>query len=105
MAILPGFSACIGTVSAPVITSGIFVTKHYAEIYGFLSLFPGMGYALGGPLIAPAYDMTGSYNIAWIIAAALSIAMTAFLLYSYRVSRVCIKEQEKTADRAKNTMQ
>ncbi|MFQ9702422.1 MAG: hypothetical protein ACLR0U_09290 [Enterocloster clostridioformis] len=40
MAILPGFSACIGTVSAPVITSGIFVTKHYAEIYGFLSLFP-----------------------------------------------------------------
>lgn len=91
MAILPGFSACIGTVSAPVITSGIFVTKHYAEIYGFLSLFPGVGYALGGPLIAPAYDMTGSYNIAWIIAAALSIVMTAFLLYSYRGSRICIK--------------
>lgn len=91
----------IGTVSAPVITSGIFVTKHYAEIYGFLSLFPGVGYALGGPLIAPAYDMTGSYNIAWIIAAALSIAMTAFLLYSYRVSRICIKGQEETGNTAK----
>ena len=105
MAILFGFGTCIGTVSAPVITSGIFGTKHYAEIYGFLSLFPSVGYALGGPLIASAYDLTGSYNIAWIIVAALSIVMTAFLLYSYRVSRVCIKEQEKTADRAKNTMQ
>ena len=63
-----------------------------------------MGYALGGPLIASAYDLTGSYNIAWIIVAVLSIVMTAFLLYSYRVSRVCIKEQEKTADKAKNTM-
>ncbi len=101
MAILPGFSACIGTVSAPVITSGIFVTKHYAEIYGFLSLFSGVGYALGGPLIAPAYDMTGSYNIAWIIAAALSIVMTAFLLYSYRGSRICIKGQEETGNTAK----
>ena len=60
-----------------------------------------MGYALGGPLIASAYDLTGSYNIAWIIVAVLSIVMTAFLLYSYRVSRVCIKEQEKTADKAK----
>ena len=56
---------------------------------------------LEGALIAPAYDMTGSYNIAWIIAAALSIAMTAFLLYSYRVSRICIKGQEETGNTAK----
>ena len=93
-AILFGFGTCIGTVSAPVITSGIFGTKHYAEIYGFLSLFPSVGYAIGGPLIASAYDLTGSYNIAWMIVAALAIVMTLSLLYSYRVSRVCIKEQE-----------
>jgi len=45
--------------------------------------------------------MTGSYNIAWIIAAALSIVMTAFLLYSYRGSRICIKGQEETGNTAK----
>ena len=47
------------------------------------------------------FDMSGSYNIAWIIAAALSIVMTAFLLYSYRGSRICIKGQEETGNTAK----
>lgn len=97
MAVLFGFGTCIGTVSAPVITSGIFGTKHYAEIYGFLSLFPSVGYALGGPLIACAYDLTGSYNIAWIAVAGLSVLMTAALLYAYGVSRRYIKEQENEA--------
>jgi len=78
MAILFGFGTCIGS-----------------------GLFPGIG--LGGPLIASAYDLTGSYNIAWIIVAALAVVMTAFLLYSYRVSRICIKKQEEEADTAKNT--
>lgn len=105
MAILFGFGTCIGTVSAPVITSGIFGTKHYAEIYGFLSLFPSVGYALGGPLIASAYDLTGSYNIAWIIVAALAVVMTALLLYAHRVSRMCMREQEEGDNRAKNTVQ
>ena len=91
MAILFGFGTCIGTVSARLSPAASSAPKHYAEIYGFLSLFPSVGYALGGPLIASAYDLTGSYNIAWIIVAALSIVMTAFLLYSYRVSRVVHK--------------
>ena len=93
MAILFGFGTCIGTVSIPVITSGIFGTKHYAEIYGFLSLFPSIGYAMGGPLIASSYDLTGSYNTAWLIVAALAVVMTAALLYCYGVSRRRIKEE------------
>ena len=97
MAFLFGFGTCIGTVSIPVITSGIFGTKHYAEIYGFLSLFPSIGYAMGGPLIASSYDISGSYNAAWIIVAVLAVVMTGALLYCYGASRRQIKENEEKA--------
>ena len=97
MAVLFGLGTCIGTVNAPVITSGIFGTKHYSEIYGFLSLFLNVGYAVGGPLIASSYDLTGSYHIAWIVIAALVVLMTILLLYAYRVSRAAIKAQEPSA--------
>lgn len=82
MAILFGFGTCIGTVSGSVLTSKLFGTEYYAETYGFVSVFVNAGFAVGSPLIAAVYDVTGSYNTAWIIVIVLAILMTALLLGS-----------------------
>lgn len=87
MAVLFGFGTCIGTVSPSVLTSKLFGTKHYAEIYGFVMMFTNAGFAFGVPIIAAVYDVTGSYDVAWIIIAVLAVVMTLLLLYSAAQSR------------------
>ena len=86
MAVLFGFGTCIGTVSGSVLTSKLFGTAHYAEIFGFVSVFTNAGFAVGVPLIATVYDVTKSYHAAWIIIIALSELMTALLLFSAKKS-------------------
>lgn len=84
MAVLFGFGTCIGTVSGSVLTSKLFGTEHYAETYGIVSVFVNAGFAVGVPLIAAVYDVTGSYNTAWIIVIVLAVLMTVLLLNSTR---------------------
>ena len=69
MAVIFWFGTCIGTVSGSVLTSKLFGAEHYAETYGFVSVFVNAGFAVGSPMIAATYDMTGSYHTAWIIVA------------------------------------
>lgn len=82
MAVLFGFGTCIGTVSVSVLTSKLFGSKHYAETFGFVSMFSNAGFAFGVPIIAVVYDVTGTYKIAWILVAILAVLMTGLLLYS-----------------------
>ena len=82
MAVIFGFGTCIGTVSGSVLTSKLFGAEHYAETYGFVSVFVNAGFAVGSPMIAATYDMTGSYHTAWIIVAVLAVLMTVLLLSS-----------------------
>lgn len=77
-----GIGTCIGTVTTPVLTSRIFGTKHYPEIYGFVASCTCIGSIIGTPAIASIFDLTGSYKMAWIILIILSIIMTLALVYS-----------------------
>ena len=82
MAIFFGIGTCIGTVNTPVLTSRVFGTKHYPEIYGFIASCTCVGSIIGTPAIASIFDLTGSYKIAWVILIVLSIVMTIALVYS-----------------------
>lgn len=87
MALVFGLGTCIGTVTNSVLTSKLFGAEHYAENYGFVSMFTNAGYMLGVPAIALSYDVTGSYNMAWILLALLGVLMTGALLYAADYSR------------------
>lgn len=86
-AVLYGFGTCIATVTVPVLTSRIFGTRHYSEIYGFVSMFTMLGGAFGTPLAGVCYDVTGSYRLALLLFIALSVIMTLALLVSIRSSQ------------------
>ena len=97
MAVLFGFGTCIGTITPPVLTSKLFGVKGYGETYGFVTMFTNAGFAFGVPIIVSVYDLTGSYNIAWIIVAVAAVIMTIALLYSAAESKKRALEAAKTA--------
>lgn len=93
MAFLYGLGISTGTVCPPVITAGMFGSKHYGEIYGYVNLFVYLGAALSVPAIAIVYDKTGSYQVAWILCIALVIIALIALIYSDIKCRLLATDQ------------
>lgn len=72
-----GFGLSFSTVAYSVVTQDLFGKKDFAGIYSTLTIFSGLGGALGSPLIAGVYDIMGSYRLAW---AGLSLLMVVNIL-------------------------
>lgn len=87
MALLFGIGTCICQVTYPILSSSVFGTSHYSEIFGFITMFTRLGGAFGSPLIGLVYDLTGSYHLAWILMAVLGVLMTLAMLYALRASQ------------------
>jgi cyanate permease len=49
--------------------------KNYSTIFGVLSLFYGIGVAIGPVVAAKVYDSTGSFNHVWVTFAVLAIIL------------------------------
>lgn len=82
-----GMMSSMTTVTPPYITALVVGRRNYAQIYGLLSMFFGLGSAFG-PLFASAFfDATGSFNIAWYIFAAISILTAVFSIIAAKGSR------------------
>lgn len=77
-AIAFGFGNAVITVSLPLMTSECFGLKHYAVIFGMLTIANALGAAVGMPVVGYLYDSTGSYNSA--ITISLVITIIALLL-------------------------
>ncbi len=82
--ILFGFSIAVRTILPPLMTAKVLGQKHFAVIYGFLSIFTTLGTAVGVPLSGFIFDATKSYNLAFalylglcLISAAAGIAVLA----------------------------
>jgi MFS family permease len=54
----------------PVVTADLFAGRHFGAIYGFITVFSSFGSAMGAWLGGYVYDLTGSYAIAFAVAAA-----------------------------------
>ena len=65
-------------------------------IFGFQHLGSGLGMALGGLLGALIYDTFGSYDIAWTISIAASLAGVVCILLLESTSRVLIPDWEES---------
>lgn len=66
MAICFGLGNAIGTVTPPLIVSGIFGAEKYGEAYGITNSISQIGLSAGSLLVASLYDISGSYNAAWL---------------------------------------
>lgn len=68
-----GFGLSFATVAYSVVTQDLFGKRDFAGIYSTLTIFSGLGSALGSPLIAGVYDVMGSYRLAWAVLSALMV--------------------------------
>ncbi len=66
------------------------------SIFGFQHLGSGSGMALGGLIGALIYDTLGSYDLAWVVAIAASLAGTLCILFLQSTSRVLIPDWEES---------
>lgn len=87
MAVLFGLGDAIGTVTPPLVTGAVFDTEKYGEAYGIANSFNQIGLTFGSLMVAGIYDISGSYNPAWILL--LVLTLTAFLgwIGSYRMAK------------------
>ncbi|WP_314064065.1 MFS transporter [uncultured Vagococcus sp.] len=87
MAIVFGLGIAIGSVSPPLVTSSIFGTEQYGEVYGYVSSAIQIGMSVGSLLVASMYDATGSYRIAWIMLLVLTACTLMSWIGAYYQSR------------------
>lgn len=92
MAIVFGLGNAIGTVTPPLITSAIFGTEKYGEAYGIANSATQIGLSLGSLMVASIYDITQSYQFAWILLLALTIVTFVGWMGSLVLSRKFCKK-------------
>lgn len=72
MAVCFGFGNAIGTVTPPLIVSSIYGSEKYGEAYGITNSIMQIGLSVGSLLVASLYDISGSYQVAWLLLLVLS---------------------------------
>lgn len=87
LAITLGLGIGIGSVSPPLVTSSIFSTEQYGEVYGYVSSAMQVGMSVGSLLVASIYDKTGSYQIAWLLLLVLTVGTLLSWIGAYYQSR------------------
>ena len=63
----------------PVVISDLYAGRNFGVIYGFINIFNGFGNAIGAWLGGYVFDLTGSYAIAFGVAAAAKAASAVAL--------------------------
>lgn len=71
-----GFAYSTQTVSVTLLTSHFFGEKEFTGIFSLVVMVMMIGYAVGSPIPAGIYDVTGSYTAAWLFFVLLSILTT-----------------------------
>ena len=67
-------------VMIPRLTASIFGVKYIGSIYGSLSVADGIGFAIGPVLAGYLFDISGSYNEAFLITAVGVFMAVAFTI-------------------------
>ena len=89
------------TVMLPLYASELFGNKSYMSVLGVFTAVNYAGYALGAPFGNLIFDLTGSYNIAFIIFGALMLFITVsmqFVVKASRKDRALIEKEENTEE-------
>lgn len=92
MAFVFGLGNAIGTVTPPLITSAVYGTEKYGEAYGIANSFTQIGLTFGSLMVASIYDISGSYQTAWI----LLLVLTAVTLAGW-IGSVVMSKKYRTA--------
>ena len=79
VAVFYGLGSAHGTIFPPTLTSKLYGSKHYSEVFGFVNAFASLALAVCNIVMAAPYDATGSYTLSWIIGIAAAAVATVLL--------------------------
>ena len=79
VAVFYGLGSAHGTIFPPTLTSKLYGSKYYSEIFGFVNAFASLSLAVCNIIMAAPYDATGSYTLSWIIGLAAAVLATVLL--------------------------
>lgn len=82
-----GLLGSMTTVTPPYLTALIVGRKSYAGIFGVVNMFFNIGVAVGAVVAARVFDVTGSFNGAWIAFAVLMVIAAFTTVLSTRRAR------------------
>lgn len=87
MSVLFGLGNAIGTVSPPLVTASIYSTNNFPKAYGLVQSGVQLGMTFGSLFAAGIADLTGTYNVSWLILAIGALFIAVTWVGSYRNSR------------------
>lgn len=96
--ILFGIGNALGTIAIPLITQAVFGNINYGQIVGIMSMFGGLGAAIGPVLSTYLLRISNSYNIPWSIAAFGMVVVTLFILMIKRTSDNLEEERRQSVN-------
>ena len=92
--VFKALSLPLETIMIPLITAELFGRKAYAHVMGLLVSFNTLGYAVGGPVINLAYDITGTYVPVMLILGGIMIFVSIAMQYCISIAHKIRKQQE-----------
>jgi len=92
--IFKSLSLPLETIMLPLIAAELFGRKSYAHMMGLLVSFNTLGYAVGGPVINLAYDLTGTYVPVMLILGGTMVIVSIAMQYCICAAHKIRKEQE-----------
>lgn len=95
--VLYGFGTCNGTVTPSVLTSKLFGSTYYGEIFGTVNIFSQLGVAIATPILGAIFDVTRSYQYAWVLCTVLGVLSLIGYLYCIATTRKMEQTTVKTA--------
>lgn len=78
-----GSTLALCAVGAPLITKAIFGEKNYSEIFAQMSMCTYLVGAVGMSGVGFLYDISGSYDLGWIVGIALSVLVIVLVLGAF----------------------
>ena len=94
------FAALFGVGLGGEMSAFLVINRQYygmgpvRTIFGFQSLGAGTGMALGGLLGGVIFDLTGAYDLAWVLSIAASLGGAASILFLEPTSKMLIPDWE-----------
>lgn len=72
------------SIFSPMLTGAVFGQKDYAALWGLVSMANVLGQAVGAPLWGLTYDLTGGYQVAMYISAAVVVLAYFVVVWAYK---------------------
>ena len=72
----------------PVVTASYFGRKDFSRIFSMVSMFSFIGIAISAPGLGFVFDLTDSYDMAWVMIIVVGMTVCVSSISAYKTSKI-----------------